>query len=74
MSSETLWNVRNLFYLGAYQTAINEAQELTALTDSEETERDFFVYRAYVALKKYEVSPYVNSASNFRSLVVVSPS
>eukprot|EP00210_Caulerpa_lentillifera_P007204 g6894.t1 len=54
MSSETLWNVRNLFYLGAYQSAINEAQELSSLTDSEETERDFFVYRAYVALKKYE--------------------
>ena len=55
MSTESLWNVGNLFYLGAYQSAINEAQELHHLTDNEETERDFFVYRAYVALKKYEV-------------------
>lgn len=68
MSADALWNVENLFYLGAYQAAINEAQELHQLTDSEKTERDFFVYRAYTALKKYEVE--FNVSSRFLNVVL----
>ena len=71
MATDALWNVGNLFYLGAYQSAINEAQELHRLTDAEETERDFFVYRAYVALKKYEVTASGHLQESVRSVVIV---
>ncbi|GMH41511.1 hypothetical protein BSKO_09421 [Bryopsis sp. KO-2023] len=52
---DSLWNLRNFFYLGAYQSAINEGQDLADLSDGESLERDFFVYRSYVALGQSEL-------------------
>lgn len=52
---DVLWNLRNSFYLGAYQSAINEAQDLLGLSDSEAQERDFYVYRCYIAQGQHEV-------------------
>eukprot|EP01025_Chloroclados_australasicus_P030699 TRINITY_DN3088_c0_g1_i3.p1 TRINITY_DN3088_c0_g1~~TRINITY_DN3088_c0_g1_i3.p1 ORF type:complete len:332 (-),score=32.03 TRINITY_DN3088_c0_g1_i3:235-1107(-) len=47
---DLLFPVRNHFYLGAYQSAINEAADLDSLQVAEQIEREYFVYRSYVAL------------------------
>eukprot|EP01026_Neomeris_dumetosa_P012081 TRINITY_DN1424_c0_g1_i4.p1 TRINITY_DN1424_c0_g1~~TRINITY_DN1424_c0_g1_i4.p1 ORF type:complete len:291 (-),score=49.66 TRINITY_DN1424_c0_g1_i4:196-1068(-) len=47
---DLLFPVRNHFYLGAYQSAINEAADLDSLGLAEQIERDYFVYRSYIAL------------------------
>ena len=52
---DVLFPVRNLFYLGAYQSAINEAQDLTSLSELDAVTRDVFVYRSYVALGSSQV-------------------
>ena len=54
--ADLLFNVRNSFYLGAYNTVINEAADLDNLSETETIERDCFVYRAYIALGSYDVS------------------
>jgi coatomer protein complex subunit epsilon len=48
--SDVLNSVRNLFYLGSYQGAINEAQDVEDLSELDSIERDVFVYRSYIAL------------------------
>ena len=52
---DVLFSVRNLFYLGSYQGAINEAQDIEGLSDTESVERDVFVYRSYIALGSAQV-------------------
>lgn len=52
---DLLFTVRNNYYLGAFQAAIAEAADIEGLSDSEKTERDCFVYRAYIELGSYEV-------------------
>lgn len=52
---DVLFPVRNLFYLGAYQSAINEAQDLTSLSELDSIARDTFVYRSYIALGSSQV-------------------
>ena len=43
--ADLLFPVRNNFYLGAFQAAINEASDLTeGLSPGEEDERDCLVY------------------------------
>ena len=52
---DELFDIKNAFYTGNYQTCINEAQKLK-ITDPElATDRDVFMYRAYLALKKFRV-------------------
>ena len=57
---DLLFTVRNNYYLGAFQSAIAEAADIEGLTDSEKAERDCFVYRAYIELGSYDVSPAVS--------------
>lgn len=52
---DVLFPVRNLFYLGAYQSAINEAQDITSLSELDSIARDVFVHRAYIALGSAQV-------------------
>jgi len=52
---DALYAVHNAFYLGAYQTAISEASQLTGLSDAQKLERDVFVYRSYMELGSYEL-------------------
>ena len=52
---DALFNVHNNFYLGAYQAAINEAESVTGLGETEATERDCFMYRSYLAQGSYQV-------------------
>ncbi|KAG2443349.1 hypothetical protein HXX76_001711 [Chlamydomonas incerta] len=53
--ADLLFNVRNSFYLGAYNTVINEAADLDNLNEVDSIERDCFVYRSYIALGSYDL-------------------
>lgn len=52
---DELFEVRNAFFLGNYQQCINEAQKLKSSKDEIKLLRDVFMYRSYVAQKKYTV-------------------
>lgn len=52
---DPLFSVRNAFFLGAYNTVINEASDLEHLSDADAVERDCLVYRSYIAQGSYEV-------------------
>ncbi|PON63647.1 Coatomer, epsilon subunit [Parasponia andersonii] len=49
-----LFNLRNLFYLGAYGAAINSS-DLPNLSPDEAIERDSLVYRSYIALGSHQL-------------------
>lgn len=54
--ADLLFPVRNNFYLGAFQAAINEASDLTeGLSPAEEDERDCLVYRSYIGMGQYDL-------------------
>lgn len=60
MSSQTgdiddLFEVKNYFYLGNYQQCITEGQKLRVNSQEQRLLRDVFLYRSYIALKKYSV-------------------
>ena len=52
---DVLFPLRNNFYLGAFQAAINEST-VRNLSDADAVEKDSFVYRSYIALGQYQVS------------------
>ncbi|XP_009362163.2 coatomer subunit epsilon-1-like isoform X2 [Pyrus x bretschneideri] len=49
-----LFNLRNNFYLGAYQAAINNS-DLPNLSPDDAVERDCLVFRSYIALGSYQL-------------------
>ncbi|XVE89411.1 hypothetical protein DITRI_Ditri19aG0199600 [Diplodiscus trichospermus] len=49
-----LFNLRNNFYLGSYQAAINNS-DLPNLSPDDALERDCLVYRSYIALGSYQL-------------------
>jgi len=52
---DELFDVRNAYFTGNFQTCINEAQKLKLMDPALALERDVFLYRSYLALKKYRV-------------------
>lgn len=51
---DPLFGLRNSFYLGAYQAAINNS-DIPSLSTDDAVERDSIVYRSYIALGSYQV-------------------
>lgn len=49
-----LFGLRNSFYLGAYQSAINSS-EIPNLSSEDAIERDTYVHRSYIALGSYQL-------------------
>ncbi|KAG1360797.1 putative Coatomer subunit epsilon-1 [Cocos nucifera] len=47
-------SLRNIFYLGAYQDAINKS-DIPNLSSDDAVERNSLVYRSYIALSCYQV-------------------
>lgn len=54
---DPLFGLRNNFYLGAYQAAINNS-DVPNLSTEDAIERDSIVYRSYIALGSYQVIYY----------------
>ncbi|XP_042512642.1 coatomer subunit epsilon-1-like [Macadamia integrifolia] len=53
-SPDHLFSLRNNFYLGAYQAAINNS-DVPNLSTEDAIERDCLVYRSYIALGSYQL-------------------
>ncbi|KAB2081216.1 hypothetical protein ERO13_A05G111900v2 [Gossypium hirsutum] len=53
-SPDHLFNLRNNFYLGSYQAAINNS-DLPNLSPDDAVERDCLVYRSYIAFGSYQL-------------------
>jgi len=49
---DTLFDVRNNFYLGAFQQCINEAQNAKVKSPEDVAAKDAYLYRSYIALNK----------------------
>jgi len=70
--ADILFDIRNSFYLGNMQNCINNAQHIKAnLSPEQKLEKDMYMYRAYMAQKKYglisdEIKP--NMSSQLKSI------
>ena len=52
---DPLFPVLTNFYIGAFQTAISEASNLTGLTEEQKLQREIFTHRAYIEIGSYDV-------------------
>jgi coatomer protein complex subunit epsilon len=52
---DELFDLKNAFYVGNFQQAVKEAEKVRLTDESLSTEKDLFMYRAYIAQKKFGV-------------------
>lgn len=52
---DELFDLKNAFYIGNYQNCIKEAQKLKLMDGEVSLERDIYMYRSYIALKKHGI-------------------
>ena len=52
---DELYTLRNLFWLGNFQQAINEAGSLNRCPSHLKDEKEEFVYRSYLALGQHDI-------------------
>jgi coatomer protein complex subunit epsilon len=52
---DELYTLRNLFWLGNYQLAINESNSLSRIPKHLQSVKDEFVYRSYLAMRQYDI-------------------
>ena len=62
-SPNLLFNLWNLFYLGAYQAAINNI-DISGLDAAAAAERDTIVFRSYIAFGFYQVRTHPASGAS----------
>jgi len=67
-SIDILFDVRNNYYIGAFQQCINDSQNVKVKLEEDILEKSSYLYRAYIALNKTsiplsEIDPTTNSAS-----------
>jgi coatomer subunit epsilon len=55
MDPDELYTLRNLFWLGLYQQAINEGNSLSRITQALNTEKTELIMRSYVALGQHDM-------------------
>uniref|UniRef100_A0A1I7Y1M5 Coatomer subunit epsilon n=1 Tax=Steinernema glaseri TaxID=37863 RepID=A0A1I7Y1M5_9BILA len=54
--ADTLFEVRNAFYLGAYQQCVHECHNAHVKGEEEKLAKDCFMYRSYIALGKPSIA------------------
>lgn len=54
-TADELFDLKTAFYLGNYQQAVNEAQKLKVNDPKLQVEKDVYMYRAFIAQKKFGV-------------------
>lgn len=54
-AADELFDLKTSFFLGNYQQAINEAQKLRTSNPRSQIEKDVYMYRSFIAQKKYGV-------------------
>ncbi|XP_023336675.1 coatomer subunit epsilon [Eurytemora carolleeae] len=54
-TGDELIDIKNSFFTGNYQVCVNECQKHKLQDSSLAVEKDIFMYRSYIALKKYRV-------------------
>lgn len=52
---DELYTLRNLFWLGNYQLAINESNSLNRVPKHLQATRDEFVFRSYLAMQQFDI-------------------
>jgi coatomer protein complex subunit epsilon len=53
--SDPLFTLRNNFYLGSYQAAINAGSDIQTNNSEQALEKDLLIYRCYIGLGEYQV-------------------